>query len=140
LFWLDKNGRWHNRHGTFQHKKIIDHFHASIRKDSHGYFLSQKFGNCKEKVYFRYEGNALFVFDIIKNKNIILVLNTKKQIKLRPRKLFIKDDSLYMQFDEEQVKFVERGLMKISDLIEHDSQQYYIRLKNRRYKIDELQK
>ena len=138
LFWLDKNGCWHNKHGAFQHKGIIDYFHSSIKRDSNGYYLSQYNGNYKEKVYFNYEDNALFVFDIIKDKDIILVLNTKKQIKLRPKKLFIKDDSLYMQIGEESVKFTERNLMKISDLIEYDNQQYFIRVKNRRYRIHEL--
>ena len=138
LFWLDKNGRWHNKHGVFQHRRIIDYFHSSIRKDSGGYYLYQNNGNYREKVYFNYEDNALFVFDILKNKDIILVLNTKKQVKLRPRKLIIKDDNLYMQIGEERIKFAERGLMKISDFIEYDNQQYYIRVKNRRYKIHQL--
>ncbi len=39
IFWLGKNGRWHNAHGEFQHKKIIDYFHSSIKKDDNGYFL-----------------------------------------------------------------------------------------------------
>ncbi len=138
LFWLDKNGRWHNKHGAFQHKRIIDYFHSAIRKDSDGYYLSQSNGNYREKVYFNYEGNALFVFDIIKDKDIILVLNTKKQIKLRPQKLFLKDDDLFMQVGEDRIKFVERGLIKISDLIEYENKQYFIRVKNRRYKIHEL--
>ena len=37
IFWLDENGRWHNAHGEFQHKKIIDYFHSSIKKDKKGY-------------------------------------------------------------------------------------------------------
>ncbi len=95
VFWLDKNGRWHNKDGTFEHKKIIKFFHSSIKKDKNGYYLSQDLGTHTEKVYFKYEETALFVFDIIKNKEeIILVLNTKKRIRLEPEKLFIKEDSL----------------------------------------------
>jgi len=134
-FWLDQKGRWNNVHGEFEHKKIIDYFHTSIKKDKDGYYLGQMNGNNKEKVYFHFEDTALFVFDIIKDKDIILVLNTKKKIKIRPQKLFIKDDNLYMQVGEERIKFTERGLMKISNLIECDNDRYFIKVKNRRYKI-----
>ena len=139
IFWLDEKGRWNNVHGAFEHKKIIDHFHTSIQKDKDGYYLSQIIGDNKEKVYFHFEDTALFVFDVIKEKDIILVLNTKKKIKLRPRKLFIKDDHLYMQVGEERIKFNERGMMKISDLIQCDNDRYYIKVKNRRYEIPNLQ-
>ena len=136
-FWLDQKGRWNNVHGEFEHKKIIDYFHTSIKKDKDGYYLGQTNGNNKEKVYFHFEDTALFVFDIIKDKDIILVLNTKKKIKIRPQKLFIKDDNLYMQVGEERIKFTERGLMKISNLIECDNDRYFIKVKNRRYRIHE---
>jgi len=36
---------------------------------------------------------------------------------------------------EETIKFAERGLMKIADLLEYDNDQYFIRVKNRRYRI-----
>jgi hypothetical protein len=29
-FWLDRYGRWHNEHGLFEHKKIIDYFDKLI--------------------------------------------------------------------------------------------------------------
>jgi hypothetical protein len=135
IFWLDKNGRWHNAHGEFQHKKIIDYFHASIKKDSHGYYLFQERENVQEKVYFHYEDTALFAIDLIKENDITLILNTKKRIKLKPKNLFIRDDSLYMRLGEETVKFAERGLMKISDLMAFTDNQYFIRVKNRKYKI-----
>ena len=67
IFWLDKNGRWHNAHGEFQHKKIIDYFHSSIQKDEKGYYLFQERGNLREKVYFHYEDTALFAVDLIKD-------------------------------------------------------------------------
>jgi hypothetical protein len=134
-FWLDKKGCWNNVHGEFEHKKIIDYFHASIKKDKDGYYLSQTNGNNKEKVYFHFEDTALFVFDVIKDKDIILLLNTKKKMKLKPRKLFIKDDNLYMQLGEERIKFNEKSLVKISTLIECDNDRYFIKVRNRRYEI-----
>ncbi len=135
IFWLDKNGRWHNAHGEFEHKKIIDYFHSSIKRDENGYYLSQNREDVQEKVYFRYEDSALFVVDLFKDNDITLILNTKKHIKLKPRNLFIKNDSLYMRMEEETIKFAERGLMKIADLLEYDNDQYFISVKNRSYKI-----
>ncbi len=135
IFWLDKNGRWHNAHGKFQHKKIIDYFHSSIKKDENGYFLSQERENLREKVYFHYEDTVLFAVDLIKDKDITLILNTKNQIKLKPKNLFTRNDNLYMRMGQETIKFAERGLMKISDLLEFTDEQYFIKVKNRRYRI-----
>ena len=135
VFWLDKNGRWHNAHGEFEHKKIINYFHSSIKRDENGYYLSQSRGNVREKVYFHFEDTALFAVDLIKDNHITLILNTKKEIKLKPRNLFIREDELYMRMGEETIKFTERGLMKISDLMEYDNNRYFIKINNRRYKI-----
>jgi len=135
IFWLDKNGRWHNEHGEFEHKKIIDFFHSSIKKDENGYYLSQKRENVHEKVYFSYEDTALFAVDLIKDDTITLILNTKQHVKLKPRNLFIRGDNLYMRMGEETIKFTERGLMKISDLLEYGNDQYFIKIKNRSYRI-----
>ena len=135
IFWLDKNGRWHNAHGEFEHKKIIDYFHSSIKRDENGYYLFQKRGDVQEKVYFHYEDTALFAVDLIKDKDTTLVLNTRKQVRLMPRNLFIRSDNLYMRMREETIKFTERGLMKISDLLEYDNDKYFIKVKNRRYRI-----
>ena len=137
IFWLDKNGRWHNAHGEFQHKKIIDYFHSSIKKDDQGYYLFQERGNLREKVYFQYEDTALFVVDLIKDEDIKLILNTKRQITLRPKNLFTRDDNLYMRLGQETIKFTERGLMKISDLMEFSDEHYFIKVSNRRYRIVE---
>ena len=137
IFWLDKNGRWRNAHGEFQHKKIIDYFHSSIQKDEKGYYLFQERGNLQEKVYFHYEDTALFAVDLIKDEDITLILNTKRQIKLKPRCLFTRNDNLYMRLGQENIKFAERGLMKISDLLEFRDEQYFIKVKNRRYRIIE---
>ncbi len=135
VFWLDSNGRWHNIHGEFEHRKIIDFFHSSIRKDNDGYYVTQTMESYKEKVYFRYEDTALFVFNIIKNKDIYLLLNTKKQIKLNPEELFIKDDSLYTKDGEELVKFTEQSMMKISKYMENDNDRYFIIINDKRYII-----
>ena len=136
VFWLDENGRWHNVHGEFQHKKIIDYFHSSIQKDEKGYYLFQERGNLREKVYFHYEDTALFVVDLIKDNDITLILNTKKRVKLKPKNLFTRNDNLYMRMGKETIKFTERGLMKISDLLEFSDSQYFIKVKNRRYRIE----
>lgn len=135
VFWLDKNGYWHNKYGKFQHKKIIDYFHSSIKKDKDGYYLSQMRDNLREKVYFRHEDTALFVIDVQKADDIVLELNTKRKLKLKPRKLFIKEDNLYMTAGDEIVKFSEQGLMKISDLLEYQDDRYFIRVKGRKYAI-----
>jgi len=138
VFWLDSNGRWHNIHGEFEHRKIIDFFHSSIRKDNDGYYVTQTTESYKEKVYFRYEDTALFVFNIIKNKNIYLLLNTKKQIKLNPEELFIKNDSLYAKDGEEYVKFTEQSMMMISKYMENDNDSYFIIINDKKYKIPEI--
>ena len=136
VFWLDENGRWHNVHGEFQHKKIIDYFHSSIRRDEKGYYLFQERGNLREKVYFHYEDTALFVVDLIKDNDITLILNTKRRVKLKPKNLFTRNDNLYMRMGKETIKFSERGLMKISDFLEFSNEQYFIKVKNRRYRIE----
>jgi hypothetical protein len=138
VFWLDKHGFWHSKEGKFQHKKIINYFHSSIRKDKAGYHLSQTYRDYKEKVYFPYEDTALFVFEVVKGDDIILVLNNKKRIKLKPRKLWIKDDSLYMNLGEDLIKFSENGLVRIADLIEYENDQYFMRVRDRRYKIHQV--
>ena len=135
VFWLDENGCWQNEHGKFRHKKIIHYFHSSIKRDRQGYYLYQENGNTAEKIYFPYEDQALFVFNVIQQDDVTLVLNTQKQIKLKPRKLFIKNDCLYMHMGEEIIKFAEQGLLKIAQLLEEEDDQLFIRIRDRRYKI-----
>jgi hypothetical protein len=65
-------------------------------------------------------------------------LNTKRRIRLKPRKLFIKEDDLYMMQGDEIIKFAEQGLMKISDLLEYENDGYFVRIKNRRYAIKQM--
>ena len=135
VFWLDKNGCWRNAHGKFENHKIIDYFHSCIKRDQGGYFLSQVNGKYREKVYFPYEDQALFVFDVIRQDEIILILNTKKKIALNPESLFIRNDNLYMRMGEETIKFIENGLMKIAPLLEDEDGRFYIRLKDKKYQI-----
>lgn len=137
VFWLDKHGRWHNEHGEFQHKKIIHFFHTSIKKDENGYYLSQTRDDFTEKVYFHYEDTALFVVDIIEDSDVTLVLNTKQQVALKATELFVIDEDLYMQNGQDKIKFAERGLMKISKFLEFEDDQYFIKLRNKRIRINQ---
>ena len=138
VFWLDQNGRWHNVNGPFKHKKIIDYFHASIHKDDNGYYLCQERDNLREKVYFRYEDAAIFVFDVIFGEEIRLVLNTGKKIRLDPQNLYVSKECLYLQSGEERIKFDERSLMKISRNIDEEANRYILRIGDKRYPIREV--
>jgi hypothetical protein len=112
-FWLDGRGRWCNQHGPFQHRKIIDYFHKSIGRDETGYFVSHINGATREKVYFRYEDTALFVFDVMPEA-MVLVLNTGRRISLDPAALFIRHDCLYARQGDELIKFTEQSMVKIA--------------------------
>lgn len=138
VFWLDKNGYWHNQYGKFEHKKIIDYFHSCIKRDQNGYYLYQENERYYEKVYFHHEDQALFVFDVILDNDVTLILNTKRKVKLKPKKLFIKSDNLYLQLKDETVKFAEQGLLKIAPLLKDADDQFYIKFKSRKYKIPVL--
>ena len=139
VFWLDAYGRWHNKHGVFEHKKIIDYFHSSIRKDADGYHLLQKHNDhITEKVYFKYEDTALFVFEV-KTKddsdNICLILNTKDEIPLEPEDLFVQNDNLYMENAGHRIKFIDRALLKLANRLKFDQHRYFIELNGKTYDI-----
>lgn len=135
VFRLDANGCWHNESGRFRNKKIIDFFHASIRKDDGGYFLCQNRDNFTEKVYFPYEDTALFVFDVILSDPIKLVLNTGERSLLEPQRLYAQNDGLYVTIGEHRVKFTERSLMAISALMTFEDENYFIYQAGQRYQI-----
>lgn len=135
VFRLDANGCWHNESGRFRNKKIIDFFHASIRKDAGGYFLFQNRGNCTEKVYFPYEDTALFVFDVILSDPVTLVLNTGERLPLEPQNLYAQNDGLYVSVGEHRVKFTERSLIAIAGLMTFEDENYFIRQAGRRYRV-----
>lgn len=135
VFWLDTRGRWHNAYGPFRNHRIITHFHESIRKDQNGFFLFQRHGSRTEKVYFRYEDTALFVFDVNLTQRIELILNTGRKVWLEPRNLRVHNDWLYFQWGDERVKFNERSLWKILEHVEQEGEHYLFEIGGRTYPI-----
>jgi hypothetical protein len=128
VFRMDARGRWHNAHGRFRKKSIIDHFNRSIQRDDAGYFVTQTNGDRIERVYFPYEDTALFVTDVLTGDAVRLILNTGEKLPLSPKALFIRDDNLYMERGDERIKFSERGLLKLADMLEGDDSAYYLRM------------
>lgn len=137
VFWMDGNGRWHNQHGEFEHKKVIAYFNHSIEYDADGYFVSQVRDGMLEKVYFSYQETALFAVDIILDDDILLCLNTGKQILMDPKKLIIREDSLFMHLDSQIIKFSARSMMKLSNLFDDANGELTIFLKGVHYSIQE---
>ncbi len=136
VFWLDGRGRWRNASGLFRNPRIIDYFHASIRRDERGYHLRQERDGVIEKVYFRCEDTALFVREVIRAETVRLVLNTRQELTLEPERLFIENDQLYLQTAAgERVKFTERALMTLADAIEVADDGYRLNLDGRRVPI-----
>jgi len=118
VFWMDKNGVWHNEHGKFEHPKIIRHFNRSIQKDDLGYHLSQTTDGVEEKVYFSHGGTALFVVNLTPGKKFKLTLNTAKVIPLDPEHLYTRGDALFLQTPEHCIKFSQDALIKLSRYME----------------------
>lgn len=135
VFWMDGQGRWHNQHGPFKHKGIIDYFNAAIRKDERGFHVAQIRDGVCEKVYFRYEDTPLFVVNVELGKSIGLVLNTGRRIKLNPQQLFLRRDQLFLRNGGECIKFSERVLFKISHIMEYEDPVYFIKIDDRQYPI-----
>lgn len=136
VFWLDAEGRWNNANGPFEHPKIRDYFHASIKRDENGYYVGQQRDAVYEKVYFRYADTALFVFGVkIGAKEIMLKLNTGMGLKLKPEDLLIRDDNLYTQTAQGLAKFNQRCLLEISKLLDEENGALFITIGNERFKI-----
>ena len=135
VFRMDANGQWHNQHGRFQHKKVIEYFHTCIQKDDHGFYLTQERDNCIEKVYFPYEETAYFVFDVIAGDDITLVLNTRKRLQLDLDALCIKNDNLYVRLGEDIIKFTDRSMMKIAAFMEDREDGYDFVFHGKRFPI-----
>ena len=138
VFYLDSNGKWQNQHGEFQKKSISDYFHASIQKDEFGYHLCQVNGDILEKVYFRHEDTALFVFNIARNpetNELILKLNTGLEFIIEPEQLFIKNDFLYLKKGSDLIKFSERCLMQLSKFIEEINNRFFLNYNDRKYSL-----
>ncbi|NDY72272.1 MFS transporter permease [Desulfobacter hydrogenophilus] len=118
VFWMDKDGAWHNEHGKLEHPKIIKYFNQSIAKDDQGYFLSQIINDVEEKVYFPYEETAVFVVDLVKkDAGIELTLNTLETIALDPDVLYINADALFMETDAHLVKFTQNALAQMTPFL-----------------------
>lgn len=137
VFWMDGNGRWHNQHGEFEHKKVVAYFNRSIGYDVDGYFVSQVRGDIQEKVYFPYQETALFVVDIMQNGDLKLLLNTQKQVPLNPEKLFIRNDNLFMHFENQLIKFTDRSMIKLSDRFDDANGKFTIHLHGNHYTLEE---
>jgi len=137
-FWMDGWGHWCNRHGRFEHPKIIAYFNAAITRDAQGYFVSQINGEVREKVYFHYEETALFVFDIKLGDVMTLVLNTGRQVGLEPGMLFIRNDHLYARDGSELIKFNEASMLKISRFFENAENRCFLVYKGQRVAIPEM--
>ncbi len=137
VFWLDRNGRWRNSDGPFRNRRIIDYFHSAIRRDAAGYYVCQEREGLREKVYFPFEDTALFAVAVETGEPAEIILNTGRRLPLDPQALFIENDALYTLAEEERVKFTDRALMKLSELLEFEGETYFIRLAGRRHPIRE---
>ena len=85
-----------------------------------------------EKVYFPYEETALFVFAVRRDaKRVVLVLNTGEEIVLKPTGLVVCDDVLALMHNDTLIKFTDRTMMKIADLIEEQDGSYFFRWDDR---------
>lgn len=135
VFWMDGRGRWQNRHGRFEHKRIIDHFNRSIRRDKDGYYVTQTRGDVREKVYFAYEDTPLFVFQLITGDPMHLVLNTGETIPLDPARLFVQADQLYVRRGDECVKFSDRALLAMAPNLEARADGLSVRIGDRAWPI-----
>jgi len=136
VFWMDAAGRWNNEHGPFEHPKVSAYFHACIKRDENGYYIGQQQDAVYEKVYFRYEDTALFVFSMeIGAKVITLKLNTGLRIELKPADLFIKDDDLYIHTAGGTAKFHQKSLMTVTKLMEEENGELFINAGGERFKI-----
>jgi hypothetical protein len=135
VFWMDGRGCWHNRHGRFEHKRIIDHFNRSIRRDADGYYVTQIRGNVREKVYFAYDDTPLFVIQVVDRDPIHLRLNTGETISLDPARLFVESDQLYQQRGDEHIKFSDRALLAVAPYLDEDPDGLRIRIGNRTWPI-----
>ncbi|PIP38907.1 MAG: MFS transporter permease [Desulfobacterales bacterium CG23_combo_of_CG06-09_8_20_14_all_51_8] len=137
VFWMDQSGCWRNSSGKFRKKKVIDLFHQSIAKDDDGYFIAQVRDGILEKVYFRVEDTAFFVFEVLINDDIILTLNTGKLLALDPGNLYVRDDHLYLDHENERIKFSERAMMQISSIIEEEGDHLVIYVRGNAFPIPE---
>ena len=137
VFWMDARGRWNNRHGRFEHKRIIDHFNRSIRRDGDGYYVTQERNGIREKVYFSYSGTPLFVVRVTLGDPVMLTLNTGSILPLDPDRLFTHADQLYQRRGDECIRFTARALLTLAPCLEETRQGLALRLNDRVFPISE---
>ncbi|BBO82188.1 hypothetical protein DSCO28_27540 [Desulfosarcina ovata subsp. sediminis] len=137
VFWMDDRGRWHNRHGRFEHKRIIDHFNQAIRFDGDGYYVTQVRGNVREKVYFHYADTPLFVVRIIEKTDLKGVLNTGEEIIIDPPALCIENDQLYQVRGVERIKFSDRALLTLASHLKETANGLIFQMGDRSWPIPE---
>jgi len=136
VFWMDKNGTWHNEHGKFEHPRIIRYFNSAIKKDENGYYVHQETGDCEEKVYFPHEDTALFVVDIAPaGQGIGLLLNNTERMVLEDGTLFMASVNLYLQTPSHRIKFLSHALVKISKFIEEENGKLSLLIHDKTYPI-----
>lgn len=135
VFWMDSRGYWQNRHGRFEHKRIIDHFNRAIRRDDGGYYVTQVRGDIREKVYFTYADTPLFVIRILLPPPLRLVLNTGDEMRLDPAALFVEADQMYLRRNDERIKFAERALVALAPFLNEDEDGLIIDIEGRRWPI-----
>lgn len=129
VFRMDANGIWRNEHGRIEHPRIIKHFNRSIRRDDQGFYLYQSTDEFEEKVYFPYEETALFVVDLVSlEEGADLILNTGQKTTLEPKRLFVREDSLFIRTQDGPVKFTQQALVKISPCMEEGDQGLCLKL------------
>lgn len=138
VFWMDDQGRWHNRHGRFEHKRIIDHFNQAIRRDRDGYYVTQIRGDIREKVYFAFGDTPIFVNRVITGEPIQLTLNIGVTIELDPSRLFVHRDQLYQRRNDERIKFADRALLAMAPYLEESPEGLSVRIDNHIYPIPDL--
>ncbi|MDY0221095.1 MAG: MFS transporter permease [Desulfobacterium sp.] len=137
IFWMDKNGVWHNEHGRFEHPKLIAYFNSSIRKDHMGYHLYQLTDEFEEKVYFFHEDTALFVVDLTVSDVVRLALNNRTRLTLQPDKLYSSNDALYLETQEHIIKFTDRALVKLSKFMQDQEGELFLVLNDQSWPIVE---
>ena len=137
VFWMDDTGRWHNRHGPFEHPKIIRYFNRSIQKDEDGYFVAQGSGDVIEKVYFPFVVTALFVVDLAVGDPFKVKLNIQQELDLDSERLFLFKEDLYYRMENDIAKFNPHALLKISNYIDFKGKRYRLKIGSEQHIIKE---
>lgn len=114
IFWMDERGRWCNRYGPFENKKIIKRFNQAIRWDRNGFYVTQERDGMCEKVYFTYIETALLATDVLGKPPQTLLLNTGENVRLNPSVLYIKNDTLFMNWEDVCIRFSDRAMVKLA--------------------------